>query len=144
MYTIIDPEIQFKKKQKKFRWSFDPFLFTLLLLITLTIIVVCVYYLIIILPPLIYNMNYLLSQTIPKEIQYYHSLFEFHNQTLTYLEDLVLKNLYTSEIVFNNNTLYQTNRIVHNMDIITSTLNVTQIQDNINDIVNTLNRLFPH
>lgn len=126
------------------RIIFDPFVFTLLLLIFITIIVISIYYLIIILPHVIMNFNNLIENTIPNELVYYHSLLQQHNQTLVQMENKLLSYLNVSHIIINPDTFHTANHIIGNMDRITSTLNATQIQNNLEDIVNTLNRIIPH
>lgn len=126
------------------RIIFDPFVFTLLLLIFISIIVISIYYLIILLPPVVMNFNHLIESTIPNELAYYHSLLDQHNQTLVQIENKILPYLNISHIIINPDTFRTTAHIIGNMDHITSTLNITQIQNNLEDIVNTLNRIIPH
>jgi hypothetical protein len=144
MYNIIDTEQQLSTPKRKVRFVFDPFLFTLILLILCSLLFCIVYYLLIFLPPIIYNFNTLIATTIPNELQYYHSLTQSHNQTITIIEKNILSYLSLSEIVVNKNTLNSVDHIIFNMEGITSTLNVTQIQTNLEEIVNILNRVIPH
>lgn len=131
-------------KRKSLRIVFEPFIFTLLLLFCISIIVGFVYYLVFLLPPVIMNVNVLVSSTIPNELMFYHSLLSEHNETLVQIEKNILTYTNVSSIIINPNTLDLSNRIIRNIDRITTTLNITQIQDNIEDIVNTLNRILPH
>ena len=144
MYNMIDTEQQLLRPKRKMRFVFDPFLFTLILLILCSLLFCIVYYLIIFLPPIIFNFNTLISTTVPNELQYYHSLVQSHNETVTTIEKNILNYLSLSEIVVNKNTLNSVNHIIFNMEGITSTLNVTQIQTNLGEIVNILNRVIPH
>jgi len=145
LYKFINTnEIQDSSKRKSPRIVFDPFIFTLLLLLFIIIIVIFVYYLIIILPPVIMNFNNLISNTIPNELEYYHSLLKEHNQTLVQVEKNVLSYINISNIVINNKTLHKSNHIIDNINGITSTLNITQIQRDLDNIVNILNRIIPH
>ena len=144
MYNIIDTEQQLSRPKRKVRFVFDPFLFTLILLILCSLLFCIVYYLLIFLPPIIYNFNTLVAITIPNELQYYHSMIQSHNGTVTTIEKSILNYLSLSEIIVNKNTLNSVNRIIFNMEGITSTLNVTQIQSDLGSIVNILNRVIPH
>ena len=143
MYDIIDSEVQ-RKKKSKMRLVFDPIIFTLFILIISIIIATIVYYMFFILPSIFINFDTLVSKTIPNELQFYHSLFEQHNQTMYQIETSLLKYLDRSEIILNNHTLSTINHIINNSEEITSSLNITLIQNNLNDIVNTLNRILPH
>jgi len=131
------------RRRKRFNIVFDPFLFFILLIITCIILTITIYYLVIVIPPIVYNINKLIS-TIPDELQFYHTLFQEHNRTLTEIEINVSKYITLSEIIVNNITLSKVSDIIVNMDGITSTLNITGIQNNINDIAATLNRVIPH
>jgi hypothetical protein len=122
-------------KRKPLRIVFEPFIFTLVLLLFLTMITLFIYYFIILLPPILLNFNTLISNTIPNELQYYHSIIDQHNQTLSAIESSI------SNVLFNSNNL---DHILHNMERITSSLNITQIQQDLDSIVYTLNRIFPH
>jgi hypothetical protein len=131
-------------KRRTSRIVFDPFVFTLFLLLFITIVVISVYYLIIFLPSVIMNFNNLIENTIPNELTYYHSLLDQHNRTLVHIESNILTYMNLTNIVLNTDTLQISNHIIENMDRITSSLNITQIQNNLDDIVNTLNRILPH
>jgi len=143
-YINLSESQQPHTNRRKSRIIFDPFIFTLLLLIFISIIVISIYYLIIIFPPVITNFNNLIENTIPNELVYYHTLLHQHNQTLVQMENFILPYLNVSHIIINRDTFQTTNRIIGNMDRIDSTLNITQIQNNLEDIVNTLNRIIPH
>lgn len=131
-------------KRKPLRIVFEPFIFTLLLLFFLCMIVIFVYYLIILLPPVILNFNNLVENTIPNELEYYHSLLKQHNQTLNLIENNILSYMNVSDIIINPNTLQKSNQAIQNMVLITSSLNITQIQMNLEEIVSILNRVLPH
>ena len=143
MYDIIDVEVK-RKKPQKMRLVFDPIIFTLFILIICIITTTIVYYMFFVLPAIFINFDTLVSKTIPNELQFYHSLFEQHNQTIYQIETHLLNYLNRSEIILNNHTLSTINHIINNSEEITSSLNITLIQNNLNDIVNTLNQLLPH
>jgi hypothetical protein len=142
--NISESGVSDPPKRKPLRIVFEPFIFTLVLLLFLTIIASFIYYLVILLPPILLNFNTLISNTLPNELQYYHSIIAEHNQTLSGIESNILHYLNISNILVNPENLDRSVHILRNMDRITSALNVTQVQQDLDSIVNTLNRILPH
>lgn len=128
-YTKITPI------RKTSRIRYDPLLTTLVTLFGL-FFVVCFIYTGIVIIPILTNFNQVLLQ-IPPEISYYHNLVSQHNQTLVELEN----NL---SIVINSQTLKSIEQTIQQVDMITKTLNVTQIQNELKQIVSILERLIPN
>lgn len=153
MYNTIETNIfakdsniqsEHSEKKKCMRCVFDPLIFCILLALLFSILFIFIYYLIIVGLPVIQNFNYLISVTIPSEIAFYHQLLVYHNQTISRVEQEVVKYLEVSRIVANKKTLDTLDRVISNTNVITSKLNITQIQSDLTSIVNTLNKIFPH
>jgi predicted PurR-regulated permease PerM len=121
--------------RKTNRIRYDPLLTTLVTLFGLFFVVSFIYAGFVILP-VIANFNQILVQ-IPPEITYYHNLASQQNQTWVELEN----NL---SIVINSKTLKRMEETIQQVDIITKTLNVTQIQNELKQIVSILESLIPH
>jgi predicted PurR-regulated permease PerM len=114
------------------RIRYDPLLSILVTLFGL-FFVVCFIYAGILIIPVLTNFNLILTQ-IPSEINFYHNIVAQHNQTLVKLENNLL-------IIVNSHTLKNIEETIQQVDMITKNLNVTQIQDDLKQIVSILERL---
>jgi len=128
-------------QQRRIGLIFDPFVFSILVLIFLIILSVLIYSFVFLIYPVIKNFDQLVSNDIPAELEYLHEIIRQHNQTLTMIEGNLLEYFNTTNIIVTENNFHKINHIIQNVDFITSTLNVTQLQNNIQDIVNDLNKI---
>jgi len=118
------------KKPRKIKIVFDPYIFTLIILIFVLFTSALVYFTLIFFIPCINNFNHLTSERIPNEIDFIHQFLTQQNKTIN---DIESKMIIMNEIKINH--------IIQNLEIITTNLNVTQLQNNIQNIVNDLNKV---
>jgi predicted PurR-regulated permease PerM len=90
-------------------------------------------YLFITINPLIENFNNLTNK-ISNQLDYYQSIVSLHNTTLFEIESKINNIVNKNEIP----------TIIDNLNRITSELNVTLIQNDLNTIANDLTKVIPH
>ena len=111
----------------------DPFVCTILLLSFLLSLGTLVFFIVEILP-ILHHFDSLISSKIPNELDFYHEIAQQHNHTITIIENTINDPVMFKEI----------KTIFYQMQRITSELNITQIQDNINQIAMILNQIIHH
>ena len=116
-------KFNYKSKNKKIHIIFDPFTFSISLLIFVSILTCIVYY--------------LLHFNLESEIKFYHQVV--FNQTLliTQIEHRIM------DQVLNSENIQKMNVIINNIEKISSQFNITQIQNNLEDIAKVINHYAP-
>jgi hypothetical protein len=128
------------EKQRKSKIRFDPFVFgsfVFLIVIVFVFFLLCVITII----PVIENFNLLISMKIPNELEFYHQIVLEHNQTIYRLESKIERYIDVAEIVVNPKVLTQVVAVISNIEKITNTINVTKIENNLDEIQNDLNTI---
>jgi hypothetical protein len=119
----------YKSKNKKIQIVFDPFIISvviLLFVISISLVII-----------------YLVKLNLYHEIQFYHQIISQHNETITKIENKILGySLQIDQIISSNNTEI-INKIIAQIDKITSELNVTQLQNNIQEITKVIMHYAP-
>jgi hypothetical protein len=113
----------FKSKKKRISLTFDPFSFAVLLLI-LSSILSCIIY-------------FLLNFNLESEIQFFHQILSLHNQTISKIETRIIQQILSKE------NLQRINQIIINTNRISNDFNITQIQNNLQDIANVIRHNAP-
>lgn len=85
-------------------------------------------YCIFILIPAVQNFNILIQNIIPQELNFYHQIVSQHNQTIFLIEHQVLD-------VLNRNNVNNFTQTLHQINLITQEMNMTQIQYDLTQIV---------
>lgn len=125
---------------KKSKIRFDPLVFGSFVCLIVIVFVFVLFFVITIIP-VISNFNQLISVTIPNELDFYHQIVLEHNQTIYRLEMKIERYIDVAEIVVNPKVLSQVVAVISNMDKITNTINVTKIENNLDEIQNDLNAI---
>jgi hypothetical protein len=113
----------YKSKKNRMHMMFDPFSFAIGLLI-LSSILSCIVY-------------YLLNFNLESEINFYHQIIAQQNQTLSEIEIRIKDHILSME------NLQKFNEIIFHIDRISNQLNITQIQNNLQDIANVIRHYVP-
>lgn len=119
--------------RRKKNLVYQNIILTLLFLLILSL-VGSIVYLIIIFNPIIYSFHQLISSKIPLEIDYYHQIIDYQNKSISFIEQKIDDSISIQDI----------KDIIYSIKKITSQTNITQIQDNLNDIANILNQIIHH
>jgi hypothetical protein len=114
-------KFNYKSKKKNIQTTFDPFTFSISLLIFICILSCIVFY-------LIYLQN---------EIEFYHQVVAQQNQTIYQIENKILNQ------ILNDDNMQKINTILYNIERISTQFNITQIQNNLQDIAKVINHYAP-
>ena len=145
MYNFLTTsnEVGIYQRRRKLKCSIDPFVFTTLIIILFCIVSMMIY-IFVLLTPILHNFDHLITTTIPNELDFYHNMTLHHNQTISKIEKYMIEYLNSTNIILNQNTLDNANVIVENIKEISTNLNISEIQFNLNQIVMILNKILPH
>lgn len=111
----------YKSKNKKIHIVLDPFTFSISLLILFSILFCIIYYLVI----------------LRSEIGFYHQIFSEQSQNLLLIENRIIHQ------ILNSDNIQKANKIITQVERISNQFNITQIQNNLQQITNGIAHIVP-